>query len=656
MAGDGFGLIGSTIDTKYRVDDLVGEGGFGVVYRGFHLVFEHPVAIKCLLIPGHFDDTAQRLFLERFKEEGKLLSKLSQHPNITRVFDFGETWTDKGVAVPFLVLEWLTGSDLEMLVRNRLEQGLGPYAEQQAIALMRPVVEAIAFAHRAGVAHRDLKPSNILLTDTLQGATLKVLDFGVAKAMQEGEITAAHAHKTTGLFHPYSPAYGAPEQFRSSVYGATGPWTDVHALGLLFVELVTGKAPYDGVEPTDFYEAAVSPTRATPRTRGAFVSDAFEAVVTRALARDPRERYQDASGLLAALNQLMPVSPPTPQQAPSEHDLAAALSASLPKPAQVDPVAPTLEIAPRDPIATPASPPASTPSRRKLLLLLAPVVLVLAASAIGAAWWRFAHVPAQDHLVLVGTLLPVPAGTFAMGTDDGAVDQRPVHTVQVNAFNLDKTEVSVEAFSLCVSAGACTPSDSVHLTEATDKDRDAYNFFCNWGKPNRGMHPMNCVDFNQADAFCRWAGKRLPTEEEWEYAARGGDQERTFPWGDQKPGPSLLNACDAQCAAMATANGWKWTALFDTSDGYPGTAPVGSYPPGAGRWGQLDLAGNVWEWTSSPYCPYGTDTKKCLPNTRVARGGGWSSRYLGIFRGAFRTRFLPEYRSETLGFRCAKGG
>ncbi len=654
MSGDGFGLVGSTLDTKYRVDEVVGEGGFGIVYRGFHLVFEHPVAIKCLLIPASFDTAAQRLFLDRFKEEGKLLSRLSQHPNITRVFDFGETWTDKGTAVPYLVLEWLTGSDLEVLLQRRVEQGLGPYSEQQAVSLLRPVIDAIGLAHRAGVAHRDLKPSNILLTQTLQGATLKVLDFGVAKAMQAGEVTAASARKTTGLFRAYSPAYGAPEQFRSSVYGATGPWTDVHALGLLFVELTTGRPAYEGVEYADFYEAAVSPARPTPRARGALVSDAFEAVIARALARDPKERYQDAGELLQALAAVVPAAVPSTPGVPSEHDIAAALTAASVRPPPVDPVAPTVEIAPRQPVAGP--PEASSTRRRRLVARIAvPAVAAVLALAMGAGWWLRARSRDRAHAHDVGATIPVPAGSFAMGADDGAVDQRPVHGVQVNAFELDRTEVTVQAYSLCVNAGACIPSEAVFLADVTDKDRPQYDALCNWGKPGRADHPMNCVDYHQAEAFCAWAGKRLPTEEEWEFAARGGEQGRTFPWGEAKPGPTVVNACDRACSSMAAAHGWKWTAVYDADDGHAATSPVGSYPDGAGRWGHLDLAGNVWEWTSSVYCPYEGDSKKCLPATRVARGGSWSSRYPGIFRGAYRTRFLMEYRSESVGFRCAKG-
>ncbi|MCC6527979.1 MAG: serine/threonine protein kinase, partial [Polyangiaceae bacterium] len=295
---DVFGLLGTTIDGAYRVDGLVGEGGFGIVYRGFHLAFEHDVAVKCLKVPGHFTADAQRLFFEKFRDEGKLLSKLSSaHLAIVRVFHFGVAKSGSGALVPYLVLEWLDGRDLEAELAERR----APYGEREAVALLRPALEAIAIAHKMGIAHRDLKPANLFITRTPTGTTLKVLDFGIAKAMQEGETATRVATRTSSGFSAFSPQYGAPEQFFSKRYGATGPWTDVHALGLILTQLVTGRVALDGEEQQELYEAATSAERPTPRSRAALVSDAFEAVCARALARMPKERFQDAGELLAAL-------------------------------------------------------------------------------------------------------------------------------------------------------------------------------------------------------------------------------------------------------------------------------------------------------------------------------------------------------------------
>jgi serine/threonine protein kinase len=302
VAEDVFGLVGSTIDGKYRVDALVGEGGFGVVYRGFHLSFEQPIAIKCLKVPGHFTSEARQLFLEKFREEGKHLAKLGEHPSVTRVYDFGATRAARDTLVPYLVLEWLRGRDLEHLLAERAQHGQPTLSEAEAIALVRAAVQALGLAHSQGIAHRDIKPANLFCAETLSGSTIKILDFGIAKAMQEGETATKLATRTSSGFSAFSPGYGAPEQFHSKRYGPTGPWTDVHALGLVLVELVTGRAAYDGEEQAELYEQAVTSERPTPRRRGATVSDDFEQLCAKALAREPAQRFKDARALLHALD------------------------------------------------------------------------------------------------------------------------------------------------------------------------------------------------------------------------------------------------------------------------------------------------------------------------------------------------------------------
>jgi serine/threonine protein kinase len=295
MAVDLFHFTGTVLREQYRVDQVIGEGGFGVVYRGLHLGFEQPIAIKCLKIPEHFTDEARRLFFERFREEGKILAKLSEHPNIVRVFDCGVTTTQEALQVPFLILEWLQGHDLEA----ELIESTTPFSEAEATTLIRPVIDALALAHRMGIAHRDIKPANIFLAQSARGRVPKILDFGIAKAMQEGE-TATHlaTHTSSGL-SAYSPSYGAPEQFRPKKFGPTGPWTDVHAVGLVLTEMVTGTTPYPGNSDEEFFDAATQELRPTPRTLGAQVSDEFEAIVSRAVSLYPKARPADATALLA---------------------------------------------------------------------------------------------------------------------------------------------------------------------------------------------------------------------------------------------------------------------------------------------------------------------------------------------------------------------
>ena len=667
MGADVFGLLGTTVDEKIRVDEQIGEGGFAVVYRGYHLAFEQPVAIKCLKTPAHFDDEAQEAFLAKFRDEGKMLFRLSQHASIVRVFDIGTVATAKGVRVPYLALEWLDGDDLDTMLRRRLQEGAGPYDETSAIALLRPAVDAIALAHRLGIAHRDLKPANLVLANTVQGEVLKVLDFGIAKAMQEGETAAAsQATLTSSGFRAFSPQYAAPEQFRSKRYGATGPWTDVHAIGLILVELVTGQPAMVGDEQADFYEQSVGDERPTPRARGFEATEAFERLCARCLARDPRERFQDAEQLLAALDafslgvhDMMGASGENPivvapKPSPSTSVAVAVTGGPRINPQAATMPAPLSDDAPSPPVSASSTATGAQGTRRALPWIVGGAVVALAAVVGIALVWLPARARAKREEA-VGSMASIPAGPFSMGAESGAPDQRPVHTVEVAAFEMDITEVTVAAFGLCVEAGACAASDAVHLTSVPEAQLEVWNAFCNWGKQGREQHPMNCVDWDQANAFCSWVGKRLPTEPEWEYAARGGDEQREYPWGEGEPDSTKLNACRTECTKMALSQGWKWKAMDDAEDAWPTTSPVGSFTEGASRWGQADLAGNVWEWTADDYCPYSPAAGETCPRkNRVARGGGWASRYPGIFRTSFRVKYPPGYRSQDVGFRCAR--
>jgi serine/threonine-protein kinase len=178
-----------------------------------------------------------------------------------------------------------------------------PITPAEAVALLRPAMEGLAHAHSQDVAHRDVKPANIHVVADPEGhATTKVLDFGIAKAVQAGESETQKTTHTSSGFSAFSPAYGAPEQFSSKRFGETGCSTDVHALGLILTELVTGRRALEGDEFGDLLLAATGETRPTPRARGATVRDGFESVCAKALGLDPKKRYPNAKELLAALD------------------------------------------------------------------------------------------------------------------------------------------------------------------------------------------------------------------------------------------------------------------------------------------------------------------------------------------------------------------
>ena len=224
------------------------------------------------------------------------------------------------------------------------------------------------------------------------------------------------------------------------------------------------------------------------------------------------------------------------------------------------------------------------------------------------------------------TLLYVPAGEFTMGSDSSGSDSIPVHTVYLDAFWIDKTEVTNGMYDKCLKAGQCGPHDSVHSSTR--------NFY--YGSVVYDKYPVIFVTWEDARAYCSWAGRRLPTEAEWEKAARGVDG-RTYPWGNDTPNNNLLNYN---------------AAIGDATE-------VGKYPNGASPYGALDMAGNVWEWVqdwynetyyaSSPASnPLGPDSG----TYRVQRGGSWviDDHYI---RSA--TRYWAYLMSgyNYVGFRCA---
>ncbi|MBW2455641.1 MAG: SUMF1/EgtB/PvdO family nonheme iron enzyme [Deltaproteobacteria bacterium] len=300
---DPFDLCGVAIDDKYRVDTLVGRGGFGVVYRGVHIGFDEPIAVKCLKLPGELTERERDELLSRLKDEGRVLHRLSKlSSGIVQALDVGAMTTPNDQWVPYLILEWLEGETLAEYIRSRKDRGEGAHSLDEALELMEPAARALAVAHQQKVAHRDVKPENIYLTEVSGQRTLKVLDFGIAKVLtQHATFTAAPA-ATAKQASAFTPSYGAPEQFNKK-RGATGPWTDVFALALILVELVSGERALDGDDATQLYISAADPaSRPTLRYHGVETSNAVEDVFRRALAIEPGDRYQDAGAFWDALS------------------------------------------------------------------------------------------------------------------------------------------------------------------------------------------------------------------------------------------------------------------------------------------------------------------------------------------------------------------
>jgi serine/threonine-protein kinase len=237
--------------------------------------------------------------------------------------------------------------------------------------------------------------------------------------------------------------------------------------------------------------------------------------------------------------------------------------------------------------------------------------------SLGDTWTR----PA-DEMVMVY----VPAGEFEMGTDECEAYEKPVHTVGLDAFWIDQTEVTNAQFAGCVEAGACDPPEN-----SSSDTRDTY-----YGDGAYDDYPVIGVEWDQAVAYCDWAGARLPTEAEWEYAARGPEGRR-YPWGNSEPDCEKANF--RGCAEDTTA--------------------VGSYPGGASWCGALDMSGNVWEWVADYEGPYSSEresnpTGPASGGNRVRRGGAWYD-WPNRVLSALRVSIGPRMLRDIIGIRCARG-
>ncbi len=322
MTDDVFGIVGKKIAGAYEVDCAVAEGGFAVVYRAHHRGFRADVALKCLKIPQQLTSEQHALFLEQFRREAELLFKLSASiPTVVRPLHVDAFTSRNGEFVPYMVLEWLDGETLDAVMYRRFGNAEGPYTLPEVLDLLTPVARALERAHNfvgpegpISVVHRDLKPENIFVANVAGQRQVKILDFGIGKAKSVASQVAGKQSQTQAGFSPFTPAYGAPEQWVPKTYGQTGPWTDVYGFALVLVEMLVGHPVMEGDHAAMMGTTLDPQRRPTPRTEGAPLSDAAEAVFAKALALDPRQRYQEAGEFWDALEQAGRASAPIRSQ------------------------------------------------------------------------------------------------------------------------------------------------------------------------------------------------------------------------------------------------------------------------------------------------------------------------------------------------------
>ena len=577
---------------RYHILEQLGEGGMATVYKAYDTRLDNEVAIKFIRAGAFPADSLPRI-LKRFQIEARKMAQLT-HPNIVPVTDYGEF-----EGSPYLVMRYLPGGTLKRMMGS-------PILFAEAVKIIIPIADALGYAHSKGIIHRDIKPSNILITE---GGQPLLSDFGVAKVL-ESEETLDLTATSMGVG---TPEYMAPEM---GVQGHFDHRSDIYSLGVVLYEMITGRVPFTADTPIAVLFKHVSDPLPRPGLLVNGLPEAVERLLFKALAKDPADRFSDMGSFKAGMEALL-----SGKVSPSQ-------KAAKPE---------------KDRVKREQKP------AGKLLLGAAGLIgvgLIIFAGmrlmggqkeSITAAKDENEPTPTQVDSVTTPELnsidengrILIPEGEFEMGSDSGNADERPAHTVHLDAYWLDQTEVTNSQYHACVNKGGCTQP---RITSSHNIQDYFWQFTYN-------DHPVINVTWDQAAQYCEWVGGHLPTEAEWEKAARGTDG-RTYPWGNSPPNKDTLNY-----------------------NSYVGdTARVGSYPSGASPYGVLDMAGNVDEWVADWYIrgyyeiseeknPQGPDNG----SRRVLRGGSWSDE-AGQVRTTYRLDYSPDSAYDGTGFRCAYDG
>ena len=663
-AGGDDPLAGRIIEGKYRLEERIGVGGMGAVYRATRLLIGDTVAVK--LMHADFVRDAEA---ERFRREAQAAARL-KHPNAVGVYDFG--LTQDGTL--YLVMELVEGESLRQLIKRQ-----GVLEPAIACEIIRQVCAALDEAHRRHIVHRDIKPDNVIVDTTGKSPRVKVLDFGVAKLRDVPTTTLTQTGSVVG-----TPHYMSPEQCLGEDLDQR---SDIYSAGIVLYEMLCGAVPFNAPISTAVIVQHVNQPPPPLRGKNPAVTPALERAILHALEKRREDRPQSAGAFAGEVGEALLGHAWTEEVTWDAAGAGTFGSEELTLDAGVYGAQPNAGGAPRPPVSGaqfaatevlrppasvsgsanpvaglnhfPRAGGASMRSMRTAFVIGTTALLVLLGIGGTAVWLtrggevdgasdakgsnarqgtqpvperRSKTSGAKEAAAEGGGADParggrgqpqpppgmsyVPGGIFTMGSNAGDEYERPAHKVTLSPFFIDKYEVTCEEYA--------------RFLAETNHPRLPIGWRGRSCPDGSGRMPVRGVSWDDASAYARWAGKRLPTEEEWELAARGTDARR-YPWGDDWR-PGLANA-----------------------DGRSGAAEVGQYG-GASPSGAFDMVGNVWEWTASQPATYPGGPVLTLKagDFRVIRGGAWStpkSQATTTYRG-YLERGSGDI--DKTGFRCAK--
>ncbi|MFE1378564.1 protein kinase [Streptomyces sp. NPDC058740] len=270
---------GSVAGGRYQLRDLLGEGGMASVYLAYDSALDRQVAIKTL----HTELGREQSFRERFRREAQAVAKLS-HTNIVSVFDTGEDTLD-GAVMPYIVMEYVEGQPLGSVLASDVQQ-YGAMPADKALKVTSDVLAALETSHEMGLVHRDIKPGNVMMT---KRGVVKVMDFGIARAMQSGVTSMTQTGMVVG-----TPQYLSPEQALGRGVDAR---SDLYSVGIMLFQLLTGRLPFDADSPLAIAYAHVQEEPVAPSSVNRSVTPAMDALVARALKKNPNERFPSAAAM-----------------------------------------------------------------------------------------------------------------------------------------------------------------------------------------------------------------------------------------------------------------------------------------------------------------------------------------------------------------------